>query len=145
MRRSMVAPRASNRPPGMNPTSLEGPPRAVTWTSAVSNAGVVAAGWQSAAVDSKPDRRMALAHVGFIIRSPEPRKAVGRAKGIFVPGDYHSSSAFVDFPHFLRKPNLLKNMGLMPHLRHPTRRCRAAALRKSLIRRTCRYGKGTAS
>src|ERR1022692_4653017 len=89
MRRSMVIPRTSKRPPGMNPTSLEGPPGGVTWTSAVSNAGMVAAGWPSAALDNKPDKdkrivRLTLAHVRFIIRAAEPRKAVGRARGIVV-------------------------------------------------------------
>src|ERR1035438_2907701 len=125
MRCSIVAPRASNRPPGRNPLPLEGPPSGVAWTSATSNAGGVAAGWPS----TTPDKRMVrhtLAHFGFIIRFPEHGKGIGRARGTVVSTKLtiidHLQRHLVEFIYFPRKPNLLKSMGLMPHLRHPTRR-----------------------
>src|ERR1035441_7915509 len=67
------------------------------WTSAVSNAGVVAAGWPNAALDNKPDKRMVMAHGCFIIRSPEPRRAFGRARGQVVSTIDHHTAAFRRF------------------------------------------------
>jgi hypothetical protein len=89
---------------------------------------MVAAGWPSAALDNKPDKdkrivRLTLAHVRFIIRSPEPRKAVGRARGIVVSTiETIIQQHFADFFYSVRKPNLLKNMGLMTRLGYSTRR-----------------------
>jgi hypothetical protein len=68
-----------------------------------------------------------VAGVGADVRDIHPEFSIARG-GTFLD-EWALASTFVFFFCFLRKPNLLKNMGLMPPLRHSTRwlaRMRAA-------------------
>src|ERR1017187_6205701 len=144
MSSSMVTARTSKRPPGMNPASREGSPGGATWTSAISNAGVVEAGWPNAALDNKPDKRMGMAHGCFIIRSPKPRRAFGRARGQVVSTIDHHTAASRRFLLLPEETQLAEKHGPYDPIAPfdppfcPAARC------NSLIWQTCRYGKGTA-